>query len=541
MGSEMNSHGVAGLDVVVVGSGPSGVSVAWPLCRAGVNILMIDASDKSSLPIPTAENISRLRTDPSRWKQQIGENPTGVGHQADCSPKLSTPRAQAAMDGFSAKAKLSAEGFALLGSMAQGGLSTIWGALVSCFDDDDLVGYPIKRNDLDVSYRTVMDRIGISGGEITGDLPIEHGPELSVAIRSVMQRYDRARPRSGLRLQLATNAVLMHDRAGRQGCNSSGLCLWGCPRKSIYNSGYELPELENFSNFRYRPGFLLDSILPSENGHLLAIRSSQGPIQITTSHVVLAAGTLATTSLVLRRLGLRHGSLRLHSNPVAAFGFVVPKAIGRALPDRTFALGQLIYQMSLGARGHAGGVVFAADTLPLQNLASRIPLTRPTALRLARALAPALLLTTCYLPSRYSSNRLSMQSGREGEYIKIEGEQTVEATRLLREVKARLARALLPHGAVFLPRSLTIAPPGADAHYAGTLPMGTTAATGSSKYGEINGLPGLFAVDGSILPQLPWKHCTLTIMANADRIGRYLADKLRTQVFRPPRSHIRTI
>jgi choline dehydrogenase-like flavoprotein len=541
MASEMNSHGVASPDVVVVGSGPSGVSVAWPLCRAGVNVLMIDASDERSLPIPTAENISRLRTDPSRWKQQVGESPAGVEQQADSSPKLSTPRAQAAMDGFSARARLSAEGFTLLGSMAQGGLSTIWGALVNCFDDDDLVEYPIKRSDLDVSYRTVMDRIGVSGGELTGDLPIEHGPELSVAARSVMQHYDRARPRSGLRLQLATNAVLMHDRAGRQGCNSSGLCLWGCPRKSIYDSGYELPELKNFNNFCYRPGFALDSILPSENGHLLAIRSSQGPIQIATSHVVLAAGTLATTGLVLRRLGLRHGSIRLHSNPVAAFGFVVPKAIGHALPDRTFALAQLIYQVSLGARGHAGGAFYAADTLPLQNLASRIPLTRPTALRLARALAPALLLTTCYLPSRYSSNRLSMQSGRDGEYIKIEGEQTAEATRLLREVKARLARALLPYGAVFLPGSLTIAPPGSDAHYAGTLPMGTNGVTGSSKYGEINGLPGLFAVDGSILPQLPWKHCTLTIMANADRIGRYLADKLRTQVFSPSRSHVATV
>jgi choline dehydrogenase-like flavoprotein len=39
----------------------------------------------------------------------------------------------------------------------------------------------------------------------------------------------------------------------------------------------------------------------------------------------------------------------------------------------------------------------------------------------------------------------------------------------------------------------------------------------------VAGLPGVHVVDGAALSDLPARHCTLTIMANADRIARLLA------------------
>ena len=44
--------------------------------------------------------------------------------------------------------------------------------------------------------------------------------------------------------------------------------------------------------------------------------------------------------------------------------------------------------------------------------------------------------------------------------------------------------------------------------------------------GELIRAPGLYVVDGAALPSLPASHPTLTIMANADRIGRALARRL---------------
>jgi choline dehydrogenase-like flavoprotein len=525
MVSAMNAGRGIGPDVIVVGSGPSGVSAAWPLVEAGLKVLMIDASDAKPLPGPLADDIGAFRADSSRWAQQFGRDPAGLGIDGDYSPKLTTPRARGALDGFAATADVKATGFAALGSLAQGGLSTIWGALVTVFDDEDLIGYPIKRNDLEPSYQAVMARIGVSGGRPSGGVRIDDGPPLSEPAAKLLDHYQRRGSRHGLSLQRATNAVLMSERSTRKPCNSSGLCLWGCQRGSIYNSAFEIPALTRFANFEYRPGMLVHRVLPGPGGHVLDIESD-GRTLVAAGHVVLAAGTLVTTGLVMRRLALRDDSVRLLSNPLAAMAFVMPRYVGLSLPGRSFALGQLVYRIPLGERGHAGGVIYGADTLPLQGIAGRLPLARPVALRLARALAPALLLATCYLPSRFSNNRLYLQHRRDGASVIVEGEQTPEAKQLLRNAAKRLARSLRPLGAVALPASLTLAPPGSDVHYAGTLPMGTTGKFGCSVTGELNNCPGLYIVDGSILPELPAKHCTLSIMANADRIGRYLVGKL---------------
>jgi choline dehydrogenase-like flavoprotein len=44
-------------------------------------------------------------------------------------------------------------------------------------------------------------------------------------------------------------------------------------------------------------------------------------------------------------------------------------------------------------------------------------------------------------------------------------------------------------------------------------------------FGEVAGMPGVFAVDGASLPSLPAKSHTLTIMANADRIASHVATR----------------
>ena len=51
----------------------------------------------------------------------------------------------------------------------------------------------------------------------------------------------------------------------------------------------------------------------------------------------------------------------------------------------------------------------------------------------------------------------------------------------------------------------------------------------SSQFGEIVGLPGVYAVDGSSLPVLSERSHTLTIMANADRIARHVALKYKSR------------
>ena len=68
------------------------------------------------------------------------------------------------------------------------------------------------------------------------------------------------------------------------------------------------------------------------------------------------------------------------------------------------------------------------------------------------------------------------------------------------------------------------AEPGSDLRYAGTFPMRREPGPGEvDPAGELHGHAGLYIVDLSIFPAMGAKHPTLTLMANADRIGRRIA------------------
>jgi len=43
----------------------------------------------------------------------------------------------------------------------------------------------------------------------------------------------------------------------------------------------------------------------------------------------------------------------------------------------------------------------------------------------------------------------------------------------------------------------------------------------------LRGARGVYLADGSVLPRLPAKPLTLTLMANADRVGRIVLEDLR--------------
>ena len=101
---------------------------------------------------------------------------------------------------------------------------------------------------------------------------------------------------------------------------------------------------------------------------------------------------------------------------------------------------------------------------------------------------------------------------------------------LMKTAETKLRRIYWKMGALLMPMSFTVGRPGADIHYAGTLPMHATPRIGQTdRLGEVAGLPGVHVVDGACLPRLTEKSHTLTLMANADRIARSLATTIGHQ------------
>jgi choline dehydrogenase-like flavoprotein len=207
----------------------------------------------------------------------------------------------------------------------------------------------------------------------------------------------------------------------------------------------------------------------------------------------------------------------------------VPLLVPRSLNTPPAAYGHGLAQLGFRLRyattpgDYVTGALYDVVGLPPSSFAARFPIGRQAGTQLFTWLAAALMVATVYFPGRWSDNAISMRRDGETTRMRIRGGTAPGFDALRRDVTARLRHIWRRLGAWPLPGA-TLATPGMDAHFGGVFPMGGQGPGATNTHGELRVAPRLHIVDGSVLPTVPAKSTTLTIMANADRIGRALAE-----------------
>ena len=443
------------------------------------------------------------------------------------SPKMRAPEARRLLGAFAQHARIDEENFLAVGSLGRGGLSRIWGGFVCELGEDDLRGWPITTFDLRPSYDAVASRIGVSGSGDDGMAAFYGGsgallapPPLGPTAAAILRRYEAARPDRDFALGRARNTLLTENRWQRQSCDFNFGCLWGCPRGAIYDARHDIALLRQHGQFELRDA-VAHRLARAEGGWEVVLA---GGGALRAPRIVVAAGTLGSLHLVAPLLGTV-AELHLLNSPVIAMPLLVPRRLVGKRPAMGHSLAQLGFRLTCSpAPGdYVSGAVYEMGGLPPSSFAARMPLGRRAATEIFRALAPALLVATVYFPGRWSANTVTLQPSADGPRITVRGGVAPGFHKVARMVRRRLTRIWRALGAVPLPGA-ALATAGTDAHLGGVFPMGGGPPHGTNAWGELNGLPGLHLVDGSVLPTVPSKFTTLTVMANADRIGRYLAE-----------------
>jgi choline dehydrogenase-like flavoprotein len=467
-----------------------------------------------------------------RWKRMLGSGLEALVPEDGLSPKLRTPAARAITGGFDRANDIRGEGFVVTGSQARGGLSRIWGGFVCEFDAKDIEGWPFPIEDIRPSYRTVTDRIGVSGdsademadffgrsGTILPPLPI--GPSTAHLLKGY--RPGSLGPEFGL--GVARSAILTLSRDARDACDLRKDCLWGCERGAVYDARFDLDELARSSDFRLADDARVVGLAQVPAGWQVLTQDGR---RFAAPRVVIAAGALGTAALVIPLLPNAPKELRLLNNPVLAMPVLVPRRLGQPAAAEAYSLAQLGYRLRYGPASldYISGAVYEVDGLPGSSFTARLPFGRHAGTHFFNAIASALLVTTGYFPGTESDNRLQWQRNGDATSIVIRGGVNAGLPAKVNDVIHRLRRSWWKLGGLMLPGA-SLAQPGTDVHFAGLFPMGTDAPHGTSENGELVAAPGVFVVDGSVLPTLPSKYVTLTIMANADRIGRHIAERRR--------------
>jgi choline dehydrogenase-like flavoprotein len=150
------------------------------------------------------------------------------------------------------------------------------------------------------------------------------------------------------------------------------------------------------------------------------------------------------------------------------------------------------------------------------------PLATPLA-PLARAAAARLIIVQGFLHS-YHSSRIAavLQKGAAGQpdLLRLTAEPNPESKPIIRRVLRKLARHALRIGGFPIVPMLQIAEAGRSFHTGGAFPMqAQPGPLESDSLGRRFGWQRVHVVDASVLPSIPATTITLSVMANAHRIG----------------------
>lgn len=516
-------------DVIIIGSGPAGVSSAFPLIESGLRVLMVDGGKGEGINPPKGQFLDLRRNNQDQWHWMIGKNFHAIRKIDTVSPKLRVPTYSEVFNQFGEANNIDADNFTAIGSIARGGLSNAWGCGVACLTAEEMAEYPITPEEMNKSYDIVVSRMGVSGGQ-SDDLSAYYGLDawsqapvpLDKIQGSLLDRYSKKKDSllmNGFRMGSSRVAALTEPKAGRKACNSCGNCLWGCDRHSLYSATQDLDSLIEFDNFHYESGVIVDQI--ESEGKLVSVhgKSLNTRKLYRAKRVLLAAGTLASTRLALQTIDYRE-PVPMQSSPTAAFMLWSPHHLGRA-HDATFGLGQLSFLLNFKDGTTGFGSLFNTTGIPLTEFARYVPFGKRFGVDLLTSLSSSCIVGNIFLPGNLTDTSLQLNANNG---LSVKGTYHDKVNPLMREAQRSLASNFRRLGAVLIPASFKIGRPGSDIHYAASLPMRWDPEIGQTdRYGALTGAKGIHLVDGSCLSNLPEKPHTLVIMANADRIARHIA------------------
>jgi choline dehydrogenase-like flavoprotein len=529
--------------VVVVGSGASGVHFALTVLRKGYEVLLLDVGRRAPEPVNPSDSFSRLKeTLPDPADYFLGRNYESVLFPRDEKEYYGFPPGKQYIFDQPAQFRHRGVGFAPLFSFARGGLAETWTGGSYPLNDGELSDFPFSYEAIRPHYDEVARRIGINGAadDLARDFPVhehlqeplrldEHGERL-LAGYSRKKRY--LNESLGCYVGRSRVATLSRDQGGRKACSYLGRCLWGCPNRSLYTPSLTLAECHQYPNFRYQPNSYVRHFEFDESRRVTALvceeADTRARFRVPVDALVLAAGTMMSSKIFLESIRQATGQVArltgLMDNRQVMMPYVNLRMIGRPFNADSYQYHQVAMGFEASDPRHfVHCQVTTLKTALVHPIVQSAPFNMRTALYLFRHIHAALGLVNVNLHD----------TRRPGNYVTLDADAADEEPRLaihyapaddepsyLKQVLARVKKALWALGCVVPPGMTRVRPMGASVHYAGTIPMTTRpeqfTATPDCRSNDFD---NLYFVDGTTFPFLPAKNLTFTLMANAVRVA----------------------
>ncbi|GAB5469989.1 MAG: GMC family oxidoreductase [Rhodospirillales bacterium] len=526
-------------DVCIVGSGAGGGIVAYELARRGLKVVTLEAGPR--LP---DDYFSRV-------------DPPGIAKDFGVRPETTWPSDP--QEAFFANALFAApeEASAASGNaafrpyqiFALGGLQTLWNGVSLRFSPEDMADWSVSYEALEPHYAAVERLITVCGeadglsdlpdGEVTEPMPWRPVDRLLAEALS-RQRDPQAHA-------LANRKAILWRQGGASDCVSSGACAFGCPVGAVYNFPRRLlPRIAGLPGYRLETGMRVTRLLAEgQRVGLVEYRDCEtgAPGRLEARIVVLAAGALESPRILfnsadetdpagLANRGDQVGRC-LHDSPKTVLSTSLWRLWGRRR-DYDVGYGDPLLLMARGRLPDGETFPFIGhNSQPIPAVPYYLDALRrfpsPVKRRLARLLFHSYVTVGLFCGGDPDpANRLLPSRSRDAlglpqvEIAYRSSARTQARLRAMEQWGRRLLRAA--SGTAIQGQS---SDRGSGIHYAGTTALAQGVEPGVvDETLRCHDLENLYICDGGVIPRLPEKHLTLTIMALAHRLSAHIAARL---------------
>lgn len=539
------------VDLVIVGSGPSGAQAAKAAVERGLSVAMVDVGHDDTafgMSVPDRPFDELRRTDPDQRRYFLGDSDPPDQHGSTRVGSQLTPPRQFLKRGVDRHLPFESSTFFPLQTLALGGLGAGWGAGTLTFEDFELREAGLSWHELEPYYRAVADDIGVSGARDDDTAPmVLNIPNVQKALdrdsnaQSIFETYQRRRARfhrHGFYLGPSPSAILsqrlVHGTSVRLPNAYHDMDFYSDHQRSVYRPRFTVEELAGHPAFAYRRGLLAVKFEETPGGvRLLCDEVATGDrVAVEGRALALGAGAINSARIVLSSFAAIGTKIPLLCNPYNYIACVNLRMLGRPAADRRHSMSQLTGVLTAPGGTAADRMVlsfFSYRSLLLFRLVREMPLPPFLAVQLARLLQTSFTILGVHHVDRHGPDKwLELRKRPDGREV-LAGNYELSPTEST-AYRRNLKRALGNLWALrCLPLSVLSPAPGSSIHYAGTLPVDDDPRVPlrCGRSGRLNGTRRVYLADSSPWTFLPAKGPTFTQMANARRVVAGIARDLQ--------------
>ena len=532
---------------LIIGSGPAAVGAAMVLDHVHV----VDAGGSlESAPANRAASLGRKarslwpKEDVDWLKSTLQPNTNGVETKLSFGSNYpyEIPKSGPAWDVRGG----------LKPSFAFGGLSTVWGASVLPYRQDEITKWPITLKELEPHYRAVLAETGVSGvrDDLEEIFPSYHDApsflEASSQAEAVLGRWHKNRKKltaagfrwgrsrlmvEGKHAEASAGRLSYHksnDLAAEKACVECGMCMYGCPYDLIYSSRQSIRKWHGEGKINYEAGIFVEGFKElADRVEVWGRNLSTGAEwRGETERLFVGGGVLSSTAMVMRSLGIENQPVEILDSQYFTVPLFSFQGTAGVRESRLHTLAQIFLEIMPAE--------ISKQLIHLQIYSYNDMITRVLQHKagpLAGLLDPVirqmegrLFFLQGFLHSDDSGRLRITMGATQGSQKKFSIEPMVNPRvgAMVKKVFAKLASHLSDLGFCPILPMASLGEPGRSFHSGGSMPMG-----GDNQehpivtdcLGRPNGLKRVHVIDASTFPSISATTITLTAMANARRIA----------------------